>query len=52
MKFGLMFANAGPFADPELFAHLVTTADAIGIESIWTVEHVFVPRGYESTYPT
>jgi probable F420-dependent oxidoreductase len=51
MKFGLMFANAGPFADPELFAHLVTTADAAGIESIWTVEHVFVPRSYESTYP-
>lgn len=51
MKFGIMFANAGPFADPELFAHLVTTADQAGIESLWTVEHVFVPRGYESTYP-
>lgn len=51
MKYGLIFANAGPFADPELFAHLVTTADAAGIESIWTVEHVFVPKGYESTYP-
>lgn len=51
MKYGLMFANAGPFADPELFAHLVTTADAAGIESIWTVEHVLVPKGYESTYP-
>jgi probable F420-dependent oxidoreductase len=51
MKFGIMFANVGPFADPALFAHLVTTADACGIESIWTVEHVFVPRGYESQYP-
>lgn len=51
MKFGIMFANAGPFADPELFAHLVTTADAAGIESMWTVEHVFVPKDYESTYP-
>lgn len=51
MKFGIMFANAGPFADPELFAHLVTTADSVGIESMWTVEHVFVPRNYESTYP-
>ncbi|MFN2426946.1 MAG: LLM class F420-dependent oxidoreductase [Candidatus Binatia bacterium] len=51
MKFGIMFANAGPFADPELFAHLVTTADAAGIESLWTVEHVIVPRNYQSTYP-
>ena len=51
MKFGIMFANAGPFADPELFAHLVTTADSAGIESMWTVEHVIVPRNYESTYP-
>lgn len=51
MKFGIMFANAGPFADPELFAHLVTTADAAGIESVWTVEHVIVPKGYKSTYP-
>lgn len=51
MKFGIMFANAGPFADPDLFAHLVTTAEAAGIESIWTVEHVIVPREYQSTYP-
>jgi len=51
MKFGIMFANAGPLADPEVFAHLVTTAESAGIESIWTVEHVLVPRGYESTYP-
>jgi probable F420-dependent oxidoreductase len=51
MKFGIMFANVGPFADPALFAHLVTTADACGIESIWTVEHVLVPRNYQSEYP-
>ena len=48
---GYLFANAGPFADPELFAHLATTAEDVGIESLWTVEHVVVPVGYESTYP-
>ncbi len=26
MKYGIFFANAGPFAEPEAFAHLVTTA--------------------------
>jgi probable F420-dependent oxidoreductase len=51
MKFGIMFANGGPFAFPELFANLVRTAEAVGIESIWTVEHVFVPREYTSQYP-
>ncbi len=51
MKFGLFFANAGPFAQPELFEALVTGAEASGFESIWAVEHVVVPVGYESRYP-
>jgi probable F420-dependent oxidoreductase len=51
MKFGLMFANAGPFAFPENLAHLARTAEEVGIESIWTVEHVAVPVGYQSEYP-
>jgi probable F420-dependent oxidoreductase len=51
VKFGLMFANAGPFAVPETFETLVRTADEVGFESIWTVEHVVVPVGYESEYP-
>lgn len=51
MKIGLMFANSGPFANPDLFAHLVTTADKVGVESIWTVEHVVIPQGYKSPYP-
>jgi probable F420-dependent oxidoreductase len=36
MKFGLMFAQ---------------TAESVGIESLWTVEHVVVPTGYASQYP-
>jgi len=51
MNFGLLFANAGPFTDPDVFAHLATTAEHVGIESLWTVEHVVVPVGYKSTYP-
>ena len=51
MKFGLFFANAGPFSVPETFEALVQTADEVGIESIWAVEHVVVPVGYESQYP-
>ena len=51
MKFALMYANAGPFCLPDMATHLATTAERVGIESIWTVEHVVIPVGYESTYP-
>ncbi len=51
MKFGLMFANAGPFGRPEGLTHLAQTAEAVGMESLWTVEHVVVPKGYRSSYP-
>lgn len=51
MKFGIMFANVGPFAQPEMLTSFAQAADEAGIESLWTVEHVAVPVGYESTYP-
>jgi probable F420-dependent oxidoreductase len=51
MKFGLSFANAGPFSDPIAMAHLARTAEQNGLESIWAVEHVVIPVGYESEYP-
>lgn len=51
MKFGLIFSNIGPFGQPEGLVHLAQTAEAVGIESLWAVEHVVVPTGYESAYP-
>ena len=51
VKLGLMFVNSGPFADPQLFAHLAQTAERCGFESIWTVEHVVIPHDYKSPYP-
>lgn len=51
MKYGLMFSNTGPFGRPEGCTHLAQTAEAVGIESLWTVEHVAVPVGYASKYP-
>ena len=51
MKFGLMFANVGPFMFPDSLARLAQTAEEVGIESMWTVEHVVIPVGYESPYP-
>lgn len=51
MKFGVMFANVGPFAQPEGALAIAKAAEDAGFESIWTVEHVLVPQGYESEYP-
>lgn len=51
MKFGMMHANAGPFAYPPTVAHLATTAERCGLESLWAIEHVVIPVGYRSTYP-
>ena len=51
MKFGIAFANTGPFVDPESAAAFAKAAEDNGFESLWTVEHVVVPSGYESTYP-
>jgi probable F420-dependent oxidoreductase len=51
LKFGIMFANAGPAAQPEHAVALAQLAEEAGFESLWTVEHVVVPVGYESQYP-
>jgi probable F420-dependent oxidoreductase len=51
MKFGIIFANAGPFGEPDVTAGLAQLAEEHGFESLWTVEHTVVPAGYASEYP-
>jgi probable F420-dependent oxidoreductase len=51
MKFGIAFANVGPYAVGDGAAEFAGAAEAAGFESVWTVEHVVVPEGYESAYP-
>lgn len=51
MKIGVMAANTGPFGAPDRLAHFAQKAEAVGVESLWTVEHVAVPKGYGSQYP-
>jgi probable F420-dependent oxidoreductase len=51
VKFGIMYANAGPSARTEHATALATLAEEAAFESLWTVEHVVVPAGYQSTYP-
>ncbi|MEE9414386.1 MAG: LLM class flavin-dependent oxidoreductase, partial [Acidimicrobiales bacterium] len=51
MKFGIAFANTMGFAEAEGAAVLARGAEAAGFDSVWTVEHVIVPKDYKSTYP-
>lgn len=51
MRFGIVYANTGRAVTPEGAAALARIAEESGFESLWTVEHVGVPAGYESAYP-
>jgi probable F420-dependent oxidoreductase len=51
MKFGIIFANIGPYVQPDGARAIGTLAEQHGFDSVWTVEHVVVPAGYESEYP-
>jgi probable F420-dependent oxidoreductase len=50
MRFGLIYANA--FFPTRDGAHaMATAAEEAGFDSLWAVEHVLMPAGYESRYP-
>jgi probable F420-dependent oxidoreductase len=51
MKFGLRYGNLGRYVDGPAAIELAQAAEAAGFESIWTIEHVVVPRAYQSRYP-
>jgi probable F420-dependent oxidoreductase len=51
VKFAIAFANTGPFTTPTGAIGFARAAEAAGFESLWTVEHVVVPAGYQSPYP-
>jgi len=51
MKFGIAFANTMHFATGPGALELGRSAEAAGFDSLWTVEHILYPEGYESQYP-
>ena len=51
MKFGLRYASLGRYSNGPDAVQLAQAAEAAGFESMWTVEHVVVPRAYQSRYP-
>jgi probable F420-dependent oxidoreductase len=51
MQFGIMFANTGHGSSAEGAIAVAQAAEQGGFTTAWTVEHVVVPSGYQSTYP-
>jgi probable F420-dependent oxidoreductase len=51
MKIGVRYCNTGPMVAPDRLVHLAQKAEEVGAESLWTVEHVVVPKAYASKYP-
>jgi len=51
MKFGIVPINLREFTNPEVLIPFVQRAEALGYESVWTAEHVIIPKTYTSVYP-
>src|SRR5207249_1134898 len=51
VKFGLRYASLGRYSNGPAAVELAQAAEAAGFDSLWTVEHVVVPHGYQSRYP-
>jgi probable F420-dependent oxidoreductase len=51
MKIGIVSINVGGPSIAEDMVEVVQHAEAAGIESVWTFEHVIVPVDYDSKYP-
>jgi len=43
MRFGLFGINLGPCAEPETARRVAVAAEQVGLESLWTGEHVVLP---------
>ncbi len=50
MKIGVDPLNVG-YPNPETILAIAKKAEEVGIESVWTFEHVMIPETYESRYP-
>lgn len=51
VKFGLRYASLGRWGRGRNAVQIAQAAEEAGFESIWTVEHVVVPKAYRSRYP-
>lgn len=51
MRYGLHIPHFGRLATPEFMGSTARTAEALGFDSVWLSDHVFVPVEITSAYP-
>ena len=51
MKIGIFGINTGACAEPQTAAKVAVGAEKIGVESLWTAEHVVLPDPREAPSP-
>lgn len=51
MELGLVAPHTGPTASPTFVEDFVLTAEGCGIDRLWAVDHLVLPRRVESPYP-
>ena len=51
MKIGIFGINTGACAEPQTAAKVAVGAEQIGVESLWTAEHVVLPDPREAPSP-
>ena len=51
MKFGIFGINMDDAASPEAMLAVARKAEEVGMDSVWTAEHVIMPLDYRSRYP-
>jgi probable F420-dependent oxidoreductase len=51
MKLGLFAVNVGPGASPQQARATAVLAEELRLESLWAIDHVVMPSGYETEYP-
>jgi probable F420-dependent oxidoreductase len=51
MKLGFALPNIGPIGSPETVTTVATRAEALGYDSLWTIERLLYPLQPQSPYP-
>ena len=50
MRVGVILPNFSQPADPETMVEVAHAAEELGYDSIWTTDHVLMPKGYDEPY--
>jgi len=51
MRFGFALPNIGPVATPEAVSKVAQRAEALGYETLWTIERLLWPVKLQTPYP-